>query len=108
MIRRTPRSTQSSSSAASDVYEGQTQFADKTVKERLQRISGVGSIDLVGGRDREVRIWLDAVKMRAYGVTAEDVTSAIRREHAEIPGGRLETPGGMSEFSMKTKGEPVM
>lgn len=82
-----------------------TQFADKTVKERLQRISGVGSIDLVGGRDREVRIWLDAVKMRAYGVTAEDVTSAIRREHAEIPGGRLETPGGMSEFSMKTKGE---
>ena len=82
-----------------------TQFADKVVKERLQRISGVGSIDLVGGRDREVRIWLDAVKMRAYGVTAEDVTSAIRREHAEIPGGRLETPGGMSEFSMKTKGE---
>ena len=68
-----------------------THFADKTVKERLQRISGVGSIDVVGGRDREVRIWLDAVKMRAYGVTAEDVTAAIRREHAEIPGGRLET-----------------
>lgn len=82
-----------------------THFADKTVKERLQRISGVGSIDIVGGRDREVRIWLDAVKMRAYGVTAEDVTAAIRREHAEIPGGRLETPGGLSEFSMKTKGE---
>ena len=82
-----------------------THFADKTVKERLQRISGVGSIDLVGGRTREVRIWLDAVKMRAYGVTADDVTSAIRREHAEIPGGRLEAQGGLSEFSMKTKGE---
>ncbi|MDP1627557.1 efflux RND transporter permease subunit [Parvibaculum sp.] len=82
-----------------------TQFADKVVKERLQRISGVGSIELVGGRDREVRIWLDAVKMRAYGVTADDVTGALRREHAEIPGGRLETPGGHAEFSMKTKGE---
>lgn len=82
-----------------------THFADKTVKERLQRISGVGSIDLVGGRTREVRIWLDAVRMRAYGVTADDVTSAIRREHAEIPGGRLEAQGGLSEFSMKTKGE---
>lgn len=82
-----------------------TQYADKTVKERLQRISGVGSIDVVGGRDREVRIWLDAVKMRAYGVTAEEVTAAIRREHAEIPGGRLETPGGAAEFSVKTKGE---
>lgn len=82
-----------------------THFADKTVKERLQRISGVGSIDIVGGRNREVRIWLDAVKMRAYGVTADDVTSAIRREHAEIPGGRLEAQGGLAEFSMKTKGE---
>jgi HAE1 family hydrophobic/amphiphilic exporter-1 len=82
-----------------------TQYADKTVKERLQRISGVGSIDVVGGRDREVRIWLDAVKMRSYGVTAEEVTAAIRREHAEIPGGRLETPGGAAEFSLKTKGE---
>ncbi|MEQ8281610.1 MAG: efflux RND transporter permease subunit [Parvibaculum sp.] len=82
-----------------------THFADKTVKEQLQRISGVGSIELVGGRDREVRIWLDAVKMRAYGVTAEDVTGALRREHAEIPGGRLETPGLKAEFPVKTKGE---
>ncbi|MFZ3033659.1 MAG: efflux RND transporter permease subunit [Parvibaculum sp.] len=82
-----------------------TQFADKTIKENLQRISGVGSITLVGGRDREVRIWLDADKMRAYGVTASDVTTAIRREHADIPGGKLDTPGQMNEFSVKTKGE---
>ncbi|MCE9650521.1 MAG: efflux RND transporter permease subunit [Parvibaculum sp.] len=82
-----------------------THFADKTIKENLQRISGVGSITLVGGRDREVRIWLDADKMRAYGVTADDVTTAIRREHADIPGGKLETPGRTSEFSVKTKGE---
>lgn len=82
-----------------------THFADKTIKENLQRISGVGSITLVGGRDREVRIWLDADKMRAYGVTADDVTTAIRREHADIPGGKLNTPGNLSEFSVKTKGE---
>jgi HAE1 family hydrophobic/amphiphilic exporter-1 len=82
-----------------------THFADKTIKENLQRISGVGSITLVGGRDREVRIWLDADKMRAYAITADDVTTAIRREHADIPGGKMETPGGSSEFSVKTKGE---
>ena len=82
-----------------------THFADKTIKEDLQRISGVGSITLVGGRDREIRIWLDADKMRAYGVTAADVTSAIRREHADIPGGKLDTPGQMNELSVKTKGE---
>ncbi|MDR3499496.1 MAG: efflux RND transporter permease subunit [Parvibaculum sp.] len=82
-----------------------THFADKVVKEQLQRISGVGSITLVGGRDREVRIWLDAGKMRAYNVTADDVTSAIRREHADIPGGRLDTPGRRTEYAVKTKGE---
>ncbi|MEQ9144412.1 MAG: efflux RND transporter permease subunit [Parvibaculaceae bacterium] len=82
-----------------------TRFADKTVKEHLQRVSGVGSISLVGGRDREIRIWLDALKLRAYGVTADDVISALRREHAEIPGGRLETAGLRSEFSVKTMGE---
>lgn len=82
-----------------------TRYADRVVKERLQRVPGVGSIRIVGGRDREVRVWLDAVRMRAYGVTAQDVINAIRREHAEIPGGRLETEGLRAEFSVKTKGE---
>ena len=82
-----------------------TRYADRVVKERLQRLPGVGSIRLVGGRDREVRIWLDAVRLRAYGVTAQDVIEAIRREHAEIPGGRLDTEGLRAEFSVKTKGE---
>lgn len=82
-----------------------TRYADRVVKEQLQRVPGVGSIRLVGGRDREVRIWLDAVRLRAYGVTAQDVIDAVRREHAEIPGGRLDTVGLQSEFSVKTKGE---
>jgi len=82
-----------------------TRYADRVVKEQLQRVPGVGSIRLVGGRDREVRIWLDAVRLRAYGVTAQDVINAVRREHAEIPGGRLDTVGLRSEFSVKTKGE---
>lgn len=82
-----------------------TRYADRVVKEQLQRVPGVGSIRVVGGRDREVRVWLDAVRLRAYGVTAQDVITAIRREHAEIPGGRLDTAGLRSEFSVKTKGE---
>lgn len=82
-----------------------TAFADATVKRRLERIPGVGSVTLVGGRDREIRIWLDAQRLRAYGVTAEDVINALRREHAEIPGGRMETAGEASELTVKTKGE---
>ena len=82
-----------------------TRFADDTVKEQLQRLPGVGSIRVVGGRDREIRVWLDAAKMRAYHVTAADVINAIRQEHAQIPGGRLQTSDARSEFSVKTMGE---
>ncbi len=82
-----------------------TQFADTVVKEQIQRLPGVGSVTLVGGRDREVRIWLDADKMRAYELTADDVTRAIQSEHAQLPGGQLQTAGNESEFSVKTMGE---
>lgn len=82
-----------------------TRFAKDAVKERLQRVRGVGSVTLVGDREREIHVWLDADRMRAYEVTADDVVQAIRREHAEVPGGRLEVGGRTSEFSFKTKGE---
>jgi len=82
-----------------------TEFADRVVKERIQRVPGVGSAQLVGGREREIRIWLDADRLRSYGLTAPDVIQAIRAEHADIPGGILEADEDTSEFSVKTKGE---
>jgi len=82
-----------------------THIADKIVKERLQRVSGVGQVTILGGRKRQVRVWLDAERLRAYNVTADDVVAAIRRENADIPGGNLETPGALTEFGVKTKGE---
>ncbi len=82
-----------------------TEYADKVVKERLQRIPGVGGVQLIGGRKREVRLWLDAYKLRSYRITVQDVVNAILLEHAEIPGGRLDMKGGRAEFTVKTKGE---
>ncbi|MEQ1867969.1 MAG: efflux RND transporter permease subunit, partial [Micropepsaceae bacterium] len=61
-----------------------THIADKTIKERLQRVSGVGAVTILGGRERQIRVWLDANRMRAYGVTADDVAAALRRENADI------------------------
>jgi len=82
-----------------------THFADKVVKERLQRLSGVGDVSLVGGLERQIRIWLDAGRLRALGVTSDDVVRAIRAEHAEVPGGRIEVDGQREELSVKTMGE---
>lgn len=82
-----------------------THFARTNIKERIQRVPGVGSVSLVGGREREIRIWLDAARLRAYHLTADDVIGAVGREHAEIPGGRLDTAGKESELGIKTLGE---
>lgn len=82
-----------------------TTYADEVVKEAVQRLPGVGSVSIVGGRKREIRIWLDADRLRAFGVTADDVVGAVRSEHAEVPGGRLDVGGGLREFGAKTVSE---
>lgn len=88
---------------AADLPIGEiTDFADNVVKEGLQRISGVGSVNLVGGRDREMRIWLDNNRLRSFGITAEDVHRAIQRENIEVPGGVLDIASGEREFGIKT------
>lgn len=82
-----------------------TRFADEVVKERLQRLPGVGSVTLVGGRDREMRIWLDPAKLKAFGLSASDVVDSVKGENAQQPGGRLETDQRQREFGARTIAE---
>ena len=80
-----------------------THYAKDILKPRLERIQGVGSIWLSGGREREIRVWLNANRLEDYHLTAADVSHALKTQHIEIPGGRIET--GVKEFTVKTKGE---
>ena len=82
-----------------------TVFAEETVKNRLQRITGVGTVTVVGGRERQIRVWLNAERLRAYALTANEVVQAIEREHVEVPGGRMESELKDREFGVKTIGE---
>lgn len=77
--------------------------ADRILKERLQRLPGVGSIFIGGERRYSMRVWLDHQAMAAHGLTTADVEAAIQRENAEIPGGRVE--GDEREFAVRTRGE---
>ncbi len=84
--------------------ERTTTYADEVVKEALERIPGVGSVTLVGGRKRQMRVWLDAGRMRASGVTADEVVATLTRENAELPGGRMELDGRRGELGARTIG----
>jgi len=78
-------------------------YADEVLKEKLQKVSGVGAINLGGLRLRQVRIWLDQNKLQAYQITANDVIQSLARENVELPGGRIESAS--KEYSIKIKGE---
>jgi HAE1 family hydrophobic/amphiphilic exporter-1 len=80
-----------------------TRLADKTVKQRIQRINGVGQVDLVGGREREIQVLVDPVKLAGVGLAITDVAGAIQAQNLEIPAGTVES--GSRELTVKTRGE---
>lgn len=66
---------------------------------------GVAEIMMGGFLERNVRVWLDARKLEAYRLTVDDVVAAIRREHLEVPAGRIE--GDQRELSIRFEGEAL-
>ncbi|HNZ11944.1 MAG TPA: efflux RND transporter permease subunit [Smithellaceae bacterium] len=78
-------------------------YVDEVLKEQLQRINEVGDVTFNGLRLRQVRIWLDAARMRAYEVSPADIVLALKRENVELPGGRIETQ--TKEYTVRIKGE---
>src|SRR5512140_744257 len=57
-------------------------IADRLLKERIQRLPGVGSVIIAGERRYAMRVWLDPLRMASHGLTAQDVEASIRRENA--------------------------
>ena len=64
-------------------------YANNILKKKIETIDGVGEVRLGGRRDRTIRVNLDIEKMAALNVTAEDLKSAFKKEHIQLPGGYL-------------------
>jgi multidrug efflux pump subunit AcrB len=67
-------------------------LGDQVVGRRLQRVEGVATVDISGLAVREVRIELDAERLRAYAITPDQVASALRVANADQPVGLLSDP----------------
>jgi hydrophobic/amphiphilic exporter-1 (mainly G- bacteria), HAE1 family len=66
-----------------------TYITDKFIKQNLETVQDVGSISMAGARTRAVQVSIDIEKLRAYGLTIDDVRKALQRQNVEVPGGRL-------------------
>ncbi|MBR3907422.1 MAG: efflux RND transporter permease subunit [Bacteroidaceae bacterium] len=80
-----------------------SEIADLTVKEQLQTIPDVSSVQIWGEKRYSMRIWLDPVKMAAYGITPVDIKNTITSENVELPSGSIE--GNSMELTLRTMGQ---
>lgn len=71
-----------------------TQLADENVSRRLENISGVGNVTVIGGLKREIHVLLLPDRMAALGVSPAMVTSAVGRENADVPAGLVQRGNG--------------
>lgn len=79
-----------------------TRFAKKKIKENIETVSGVGSVDVVGGREREIHIVVNPLKMASLNLSTKQLKDAITQQNIEIPGGKVERSD--KEFVLRTLG----
>ena len=79
-----------------------SEIADLTVKEQLQTIPDVSSVEIWGEKKYSMRLWIDPIKMAGYGITPMDVKNAVDKENVELPSGSIE--GNTMELSIRTLG----
>ena len=78
-------------------------FAKDVVKERMERVPGIGRVDVYGGGDREMRIVVDPARMARYGLTVREVADRLRQANASITGGDVEE--GKRRYIVRTDNE---
>ena len=83
-------------------------YARLQMRDQLQRLEGVGQIQLFGFREFSMRIWIDPERAAAFGLTGGDIVRALRGQNVEVAGGVLDQPPtgeqGAFEISVQTLG----
>jgi multidrug efflux pump subunit AcrB len=79
-----------------------TEFADKRVRRQIESIDGVGQVKLIGGRKRQLNVWLDPIRLRGFNLTSTEVAHALGAQNQTSPGGRVES--GPREFTLRING----
>lgn len=80
-----------------------TEFADKVLRRQLESVPGVGQITLLGGRLRQINIWLDPMRLRSFNMTAMEVQRALMAQNVQIPAGTVKN--GASEAGFRVLGK---
>jgi hydrophobe/amphiphile efflux-1 (HAE1) family protein len=80
-------------------------YAVLNIKDRINRIEGVGFVRLVGASEYAMRIWLDPDLIHSYDLTAGDIIEALRAQNIQIASGSLNTQPQKKQFGLEYKVE---
>ncbi len=84
-------------------------YAQLNLVDPLSRVDGVGGVQAFGAGEYSMRVWLDPEKMRARGLTPDDVTSAIESQNMEVSAGTVGNPPGNTgnafQFTLTSQGQ---
>jgi hydrophobic/amphiphilic exporter-1 (mainly G- bacteria), HAE1 family len=67
---------------------------DREISRELLAVKGVGKVERWGGAERQITVDLDPARLTAFGVTAADVSRALRTQNVDLPAGRAESGSG--------------
>src|SRR6186713_1643172 len=79
-----------------------TEFADRVLRRRLESSDGVGQVVVIGGRKRQINLWLNPALLRAQRLSVNDVARALQSQNADVPGGRMDQGG--QTVTLRTRG----
>jgi HAE1 family hydrophobic/amphiphilic exporter-1 len=79
-----------------------TEYADKTLRRRLETVSGVGQVTIVGGRPRQINVVADTAQLSGVDLTAADLVYSLQTQNVQIPGGKVEQ--GLRDLTLRTYG----
>jgi hydrophobic/amphiphilic exporter-1 (mainly G- bacteria), HAE1 family len=78
-------------------------FVDKKVKPKIERLKGVGGMNMIGYRDRQIRIYPDLYALNKYGITLSELNGIIANENLKRGGGKI--VNSSSEIIVKTEAD---
>ncbi len=80
-------------------------FADEKVKPKLQKITGVGGVNIIGYKDREIKVFPDPQLLNKFGITVTELNRIVARENVKIGGGKLIDT--TKEYILKTRADAL-
>ncbi|HEU4886677.1 MAG TPA: efflux RND transporter permease subunit, partial [Thermoanaerobaculia bacterium] len=79
-----------------------SEYVDKDLRRRLETVTGVGQVLVIGARPRQINVVVDNAKLTAHGLTSAHIVSALQSQNIQIPGGKVEQ--GLRDLTLRTYG----